>query len=169
MYTVLFSSSSYLESIPIALLLLGRVVLVLFHLYASCSFKPWLFFFFLPCVQGQMNLFPVPQYYVSPCHSLFGCLVAVNSVLHSSSGGIVSLIGVIWGVGEVSSMSSFIAILDQNYPVALLKCIFLFLFLFLVFCFILLCFVLSKAQIKNQISSWPLNTIPPHRSFQHQV
>ena len=92
----------------------GRV-LRLALLYASCSFKLWLFF----CAQGKRKLFQVPSvlplptavcnirargslcYFVSVpflfyCY-VFCCIEAVWSAL-SSSGGIVLHIGVIWCV-----------------------------------------------------------------------
>lgn len=56
-----FSSHSDLDNVPVASYPLGGV-LVLFYLYANYSFRPQL----NCCAQGQKDLFPVSQCYVSP-------------------------------------------------------------------------------------------------------
>ena len=86
----------------------------MFHLYASCSFKPWLFFLssttkefvpspsvlYLPTYHSQKRTWRFP---LVPCLHLSWCCLAILSIIGyaiavrlslSSSGGIVLLIGV---------------------------------------------------------------------------
>lgn len=124
--TVVFASSSDPGTVPATPLLLVRV-LGLLPLYSSCPTKPGLFF----CAPGQTNLLSVSQYcasaqwcqmWGSPCYCVsvpFGiicCGEAVQSVPGSSRRN-CSKNRYRFGVfmEEVSSGSSYVAILGQNW------------------------------------------------------